>query len=132
MILSVRAIVGIVFISMFMFPTGFAFANRHENICWSNPDPTLCGLLQNPFKVIIAPFDAIAPGYGVLFLWGPIVFGLWFKTKSPAIAAIFGVVLVTVLTDPLNQTAVGIGWILVAFSAGIGFIQIFQRIKQTV
>jgi len=125
-ILAVLVVVSII------SPLGFAYASRADAICWANPDPELCGLLTNPFKAIVAPFDVIAPGYGVLFLWAPIVFGLWFSTKSPAIAAIFGVIVIALLTDPLNSIAVGVGMVLVAVSAGIGFVQIFQRIKQTV
>ena len=109
---------------------------RDEALCWANPDPQLCGLLTHPFSAILAPFDAIAPGYGLLFIWAPLVFGLWFATKSPAIAGIFGVILVGVDVSigdiAINPTAIGMGLMLVAVSAGIGLIQVFQRIKQTV
>jgi hypothetical protein len=116
-----------------------AFANRHEDFCWANPwlDDTSFNecylqLITNPFSAILLPFETIAPGFGSLFLWGPLVFGVWYKTKSPGIAAIFGIVLVSVLQEPLYAKAVGIGLVLVAVAAGIMFIQIFQRIKQTV
>lgn len=112
-----------------------AYANRHEGICFANPDPLFCGILENPFReFIVAPFETIAPGFGQLFIWAPVVFGLWFATKTPAIASIFGLILVSVLTDWSSdeQLAIGVGIVLVAISAGIGLIQIFQRIKQTV
>lgn len=109
----------------------FAYASHHEDICWANPDAELCGLLSSPFSVIIAPFETIAPGYGVLFLWAPVVFGLWFATRSPAIAGIFGVVLVSVV-EGIHPQAVGVGLVLIAVSGGIALIQVFQRIKQTV
>lgn len=114
-----------------IFPFGVANANRHENICLANPDPQLCGLLSNPFSAILDIFDVIVPGFGLLIFWGPIVFGLWFTTKSPAIASIFGLIIISVVT-PLHPQAVGMALILVAVSTGIGLIQVFQRIKQTV
>jgi hypothetical protein len=118
-------------ISILGSSVGIAYASTpDESICWANPDARLCGLLDNPFSVILTPFDVIVPGFGIILLWGPLVFGLWFKTKSPAIAGIFGIILISVLTG-LNPQAVGIGLVLIAVSAGIGLIQIFQRIKQT-
>lgn len=130
---------------VFLFiPTSFAFASTPDQaICWSDPftrdsndiatglSSCYTGFLQKPFSVITAPFDTIAPGYGLLFIWAPIVFALWFKTKSPAIAGIFGVVLVgTGLA--FNAVAVGVGIVMLALSGGISLVQIFQRIKQTV
>lgn len=121
-----------------LFVINPAFADRHENICWSSPFIGESGfnscyenLITNPFSAILAPFDTIAPGFGALFLWGPIVFGLWYKTKSPAIAGIFGIIISSTVIG-LHTVAVGIGLVLIAISAGISMIQIFQRIKQTV
>lgn len=121
-----------------MIPTTPAFANRHQDLCWSNPwvgesgfNDCYTQLITNPFSAILAPFETIAPGFGALFLWGPIVFGLWYKTKSPAIAGIFGIIVASTVTG-LHSSAVGMGLVLIAISAGIMLIQIFQRIKQTV
>jgi hypothetical protein len=136
--LAVKLIILLV-LALAPFIVDNAFASRHEGICWANPGADLCGCMTKPFACMIAPFETIAPGYGLLFIWGPVVFGLWFSTKSPAIAGIFGMIVAAVFTGgvvvgdetiSLNSDAVGMGMILVAVSAGIGLIQIFQRLKQ--
>lgn len=111
-----------------------------EAICWSNPfsdsSQTALGscyknMITSPFSAIMAPFDTIAPGFGLLFIWAPVVFALWFKTKSPAIAGIFGIIIVGTGLS-FHAMAVGMGIVLLAISGGISLVQIFQRIKQTV
>ena len=98
--------------------------------CYNNPDPSLCGFTSNPFSAVLDVFDQVMPNFGVLILWGPIVFGLWYKTQKPEIAGFAGVIIVGTVAG-LHPTAVSIGILLVAFSLGISFIGIFQRIKQT-
>lgn len=134
-------------IIVLLVPVGLSFAATPDQaICWSDTftrdtndqatglNPCYQQLITKPFSVITAPFDVIAPGFGVLFIWAPIVFGLWFKTKSPAIAGIFGIVIVGtgLFTGNTSKTAIGVGITLLAVSTGISLIQIFQRIKQTV
>lgn len=74
-------------------------------------------------------FDQLMPGFGVLLIWGPIVFGLWYSTQQPTIAGFAGVVIVGTVTG-LHPQAVSMGILLLAISLGIAFIQIFQRLKQ--
>ena len=131
----------ILFIIALSIAPAFAQSSRADNICWANPDATLCGCTTKPFSCVIAPFEAIAPGYGLLFIWAPIILGIWFKTGTPIIAAIVGLIVIATFgtgivigddTLTLHPQAVGIGLVLVAVAGGIGLIQIFQRIKQTV
>ena len=100
------------------------------DFCLNDPDPTLCGFTTNPFEAILDYFDQIIPGFGVLILWGPIVFGLWYKTQEPKIAGFAGVIIVATVTG-LHPTAVSLGILLVAASLGIALIGLFIRVKQT-
>lgn len=100
------------------------------DFCLNDPDPTLCGFTTNPFEAILDYFDQIIPGFGVLILWGPIVFGLWYKTQEPKIAGFAGVIIVATVTG-LHPTAVSLGILLVAASLGISLIGLFVRVKQT-
>lgn len=99
--------------------------------CYNDPDNTICGLSDNPFSAIMGIFDVIVPGFGLLLLWGPIVFAFWIKTQEPKIASIVGIIIAVTVTG-LNPQAINMGIVLVAMSAGIGLISIFQRVKQTV
>jgi len=99
--------------------------------CYNDPDPTLCGLTSNPFGSLMGVFDQVMPGFGLLLLWGPIVFGIWWKTQSAGLTGIFGVLIAGTITG-LHPVAVNMGIVLLAISLGIGLIQIFQRVKQTV
>lgn len=101
------------------------------DFCLNKPDPTLCGFTDNPFEAILDVFDQIVPGFGVLLLWGPIVFGLWYKTQKPEVAGFAGIIIVATVTG-LHPVAVSMGILLFATSLGIAFIDIFRRIKQTV
>lgn len=98
--------------------------------CYNNPDPTLCGFTSNPFSATLDYFDQIMPGFGALLLWGPIVFGLWYKTQQPLIAGFAGLILIGTVTG-LHPQGVAIGLLLMAMSLGIAFIDIFRRLKQT-
>jgi len=101
------------------------------NLCLSNPDPDLCGFTTNPFGAIMDVFDQLIPGFGLLLLWGPIVFALWYKTQQPLIAAMFGII-ISVSVTTIHPTAIYMGLTLAAISAGLALIGIFQRVKQTV
>src|SRR3990167_753258 len=101
------------------------------NLCLSSPDPDLCGFTTNPFGTIMEVFDQLIPGFGLLLLWGPIVFALWYKTQQPLIAGIFGIIISVTVTG-LHPTATYMGLTLVAMSAGLALVAIFQRVKQTV
>lgn len=98
--------------------------------CYNNPDPTICGFTSNPFSAAMDYFDQIIPGFGTLLLWGPIIFGLWYKTQQPLIAGFAGLILVGTITG-LHPQGVAIGILLMAMSLGIAFIDIFRRLKQT-
>lgn len=101
-----------------------------NNFCLNNPDPTLCGFTTNPFSAVLDVFDQLMPGFGMLILWGPIVFGLWYKTQKPEIAGFAGIIIVATV-EGLHPTAVSIALLLLAASLGIALIQIFIRVKQT-
>lgn len=98
--------------------------------CYNSPDPTLCGFTSNPFSAAMDYFDQLMPGFGTLLLWGPIVFGLWYKTQQPLIAGFAGLILVGTITT-LHPQGVSIGLLLIGMSLGIAFIDIFRRLKQT-
>ena len=98
--------------------------------CYNNPDVTICGFTSNPFSAAMDYFDQIMPGFGTLLLWGPIIFGLWYKTQQPLIAGFAGLILVGTVTS-LHPQSVAIGLLLMAMSLGIAFIDIFRRLKQT-
>lgn len=98
--------------------------------CYNHPDASLCGFTSNPFSAILDYFDQIVPGFATLLLWGPIIFGLWYKTQKAEIAGFAGIIVVATVTG-LHPQGVAIGMLLVAVSLGISFIGIFQRIKQT-
>lgn len=98
--------------------------------CYNDPDPTICGFTSNPFSAAMDYFDQIMPGFGTLLLWGPIIFGLWYKTQQPLIAGFAGIILVGTVTG-LHPQGVAIGLLLMAMSLGIAFIDIFRRLKQT-
>jgi len=112
------------------FHTALAQSDPPFDSCFNDPDPTICGFTSNPFEAILDVFDQIMPGFGVLLLWGPVIFGLWYKTQKPEIAGFAGVIVVATVTG-LHPAAVSIGILLLAASLGISFIGIFQRIKQT-
>lgn len=76
-------------------------------------------------------FDVIVPGFGTLLLWGPIVFAFWIKTQKAEIAGIVGIIISATVTG-LNPQAINMGIVLMAISAGISIVGIFQRVKQTV
>lgn len=97
--------------------------------CYNDPDPTICGFTTNPFSATMDYFDQIMPGFGTLLLWGPIIFGLWYKTQQPLIAGFAGIILVSTITG-LHPQGVAIGLLLMAMSLGIAFIDIFRRLKQ--
>lgn len=97
--------------------------------CYNNPDQTLCGFTTNPFSAVMDYFDQLMPGFGTLLLWGPIVFGLWYKTQQPLVAGFAGIVIVGTVSG-LHSQSVAMGLLLVAMSMGIAFIDIFRRIKQ--
>ena len=108
----------------------FAYADDPPiDSCYNNPDPTICGFTSNPFEATMDYFDQIMPGFGTLLLWGPIIFGLWYKTQQPLIAGFAGLILVGTITG-LHPQGVAIGLLLMAFSMGIAFIDIFRRLKQ--
>lgn len=98
--------------------------------CYNYPDPTICGFTSNPFEATMDYFDQLMPGFGTLLLWGPIIFGLWYKTQQPLIAGFAGIIIVGTVTS-LHPQGVAIGLLLVAMSLGIAFIDIFRRLKQT-
>lgn len=98
--------------------------------CYNDPDPTICGFTDNPFSATMDYFDQLMPGFGVILLWGPIVFGLWYKTQQPLIAGFAGVLIVGTVSG-LHPQSVGVGMLLIAMSLGIAFIDIFRRLKQT-
>lgn len=97
--------------------------------CYNDPDPSLCGFTDNPFSAVMDYFDQLMPGFGTLLLWGPIVFGLWYKTQQPLVAGFAGIVIVGTVQG-LHDQSVAMGLLLVAMSLGIAFIDIFRRIKQ--
>lgn len=97
--------------------------------CYNDPDPTLCGFTSNPFSAVMDYFDQLMPGFGTLLLWGPIVFGLWYKTQQPLVAGFAGIVIVGTV-EGLHSQSVAMGLLLVAMSLGIAFIDIFRRLKQ--
>lgn len=99
--------------------------------CFNDPDVTVCGLTDAPFSAIMAVFDVIVPGFGLLMLWGPIVFAFWIKTQKAEIAGIVGIIIASTVTG-LHPTALSMGIVLVAISAGLSLVGIFQRVKQTV
>ena len=108
-----------------------AFASEPPiDSCYNDPDPTICGFTSNPFSATMDYFDQIMPGFGTLLLWGPIIFGLWYKTQQPLIAGFAGIILVGTVTS-LHPQGVAIGLLLMAMSLGIAFIDIFRRLKQT-
>ena len=98
--------------------------------CYNNPDPSICGFTSNPFSAILDYFDQLMPGFGLLLLWGPIIFGLWYSTQTPEVAGFAGIIVIAVVTG-LHPQAISIGLLLLAASLAIAFIGIFQRIKQT-
>jgi len=101
------------------------------DLCFNDPGTDLCGLTTNPFGSLLDFFDQLIPGFGSLLLWGPIVFGIWYKTQRPEIAAIVGII-ITVTVTGLHPTAINMGITLAAISGAIGLVGIFQRVKQTV
>ncbi len=123
------------FIAILLTPSLFisaAYAGSPPfDSCYNDPDETLCGLTTNPFGSLMGVFDQVMPGFGLLLLWGPITFGIWWKTQSAGLTGIFGVLLAGTVAG-LHPTAVNMGIVLLSISLGIGLIQIFQRVKQTV
>lgn len=118
--------------SLFLSFGGAAFAGTPPiTTCYNNPDPTVCGLSTNPFSAVMGIFDVIVPGFGTLLLWGPIVFAFWIKTQKAEIAGIVGIIISATVTG-LNPQAINMGIVLMAISAGISIVGIFQRVKQTV
>lgn len=111
--------------------TGFFSTSPPFESCFNRPDVTLCGLTTNPFGSLMEFFDQLIPGFGALLLWGPIVFGIWYKTQRPEIAAIVGIIIAVTVTG-LHPDAINMGLTLAAMSAAIGLVGIFQRVKQTV
>ena len=119
-----------ILVTLGSFNMVYAQSDPPFDSCFNSPDPTICGFTSNPFEAILDVFDQIMPGFGVLLLWGPVIFGLWYKTQKPEIAGFAGVIIVATVTG-LHPAAVSIGILLLAASLGISFIGIFQRIKQT-
>jgi hypothetical protein len=108
---------------------GAAYAGTPPiDTCYTNPDPTVCGLTANPFSSIMGIFDVIIPGFGTLLLWGPIVFAFWIKTQKAEIAGIVGIIISATVTG-LNPQAINMGIVLLAISAGLSLVGIFQRVK---
>lgn len=104
---------------------------RPFDSCWFHPDTlTFCGLKTSPFSAFMSVFDVVVPGFGMLFIWGPIVLGLWYGTKSPMIAGIFGMIISVTVTG-LHPQSVGVGILLFALASALATIEIFQRIKQS-
>ena len=128
--LSRPALCSFILSVLFIFPGGLAFAGTPPiDTCFNNPDPTVCGLTDNPFGAIMDIFDVIVPGFGLLMLWGPIVFAFWIKTQKAEIAGIVGILIASTVTG-LHPVAISMGLTLVVISAGIAVIGIFQRVKQ--
>ncbi len=119
-----------IFTIIAFIPAAYAGSPPFDS-CYNDPDPTLCGLTTDPFGSLMNYFDQFMVGFGLLLLWGPITFGIWWKTQSAGLTGIFGLLLAGTLTG-LHPVAVNMGIVLLAISLGIGLIQIFQRVKQTV
>lgn len=115
---------------LFMFGPVIAYGAPGD-LCHENFSANPCGILDNPLSAILAPFDAVVPGFGVLLLWGPIVFAIWMATKSTAITSVIGI-LIAVSVAGLHPQAVGIGLALVVVSFGIMIFQLFPRIKNPI
>ncbi len=110
--------------------SGAAFAGTPPiETCYNDPDVTICGLTDAPFSAVMGIFDIIIPGFGTLLLWGPIVFAFWIKTQKAEIAGIVGIIIATTVSG-LHPVAINMGIVLMAMSAGIAIIGIFQRVKQ--
>lgn len=118
--------------SLFLSFGGDAFAGTPPiTTCYNDPDPTVCGLTSSPFSAVMGIFDVIVPGFGTLLLWGPVVFAFWIKTQKAEIAGIVGIIIAATVTG-LNPQAINMGMVLMAISAGLSLVGIFQRVKQTV
>lgn len=125
-------VIASIFLGLVMSFGGAAYGGAPPiDTCYNDPDPTVCGLTTSPFSAIMDVFDVIIPGFGLLILWGPIVFAFWIKTQKAEIAGIVGVIVASTVTG-LNPTAVSMGIVLIAVSAGLALVGIFQRVKQTV
>jgi len=109
---------------------GLAYADPGD-LCHERFSNNPCNILDNPFSAMMNPFDAVIPGFGVLLLWGPIVFAIWMSTKSLAITGVVGF-LVSVTVSGLHEQAVGLGLMLMAVSFGIMIFQLFPRVKQSI
>jgi len=109
---------------------GLAYADPGD-LCHETFSNNPCGILDSPFDAMMNPFDAVIPGFGVILLWGPIVFAIWLSTKSTAITGVIGV-LISVTVTGLHPQAVGLGLMLMVVSFAIMIFQLFPRVKQAV
>jgi len=101
------------------------------DLCHEQFSNNPCGFLDNPMGAIMVPFDAVIPGFGVLMLYGPIVFAIWMTTKSTAITGVVGI-LIAVTVAGIHPQAIGLGLMLVAVSFGIMIFQLFIQVKNPI
>lgn len=107
------------------------------SLCFESYSGNLCGLLSGNFTQVTSsfrePLETLLPGFSLVILWGGLMGIVWFKTENIMIMSIVGIAVAATITiggsTGISQTAVQIGWLLVAVSFGV---LIFQMLRQRI
>jgi len=113
---------------LLFLPVQLAFAVPGDQ-CFEVPDGTWCGLYDDPWGAMLAPFDAILTvdgvSYTLMVMYGIILGVLWLKTNNMMLIGIVGVLIASLATG-INPEALAIGALLFAISIGIVLYQLIQ------
>ena len=106
-------------------PTGQTYDNMTK-LCITCWEEGTCNFTDDPFGVMMMPFERVFGGLTIIIMWGLLVSILWLRTQNPMLIGVVGIAMtagyMTVTPDvPSNEFdgARLIGGALFAVSVGI-------------
>ncbi len=100
-----------------------------DNTCYLD---ATCDIANQPFESFLAPvshafttsINGVTLDFSIFVIWGIVLGIIWFRTHSTSITGIIGIFLVIILQQVLPETAVNIGYLLLAISIGVMLYQL--------
>ena len=113
-------------------PTGQTYDNMTK-LCITCWEEGTCNFTDDPFGVMMMPFERVFGGLTIIIMWGLLVSILWLRTQNPMLIGVVGIAMtagyMTVTPDvPSNEFdgARLIGGALFAISLGISIYHLIN------
>jgi len=107
------------------------YAQEEEDVtCYLD---STCDISANPISVFFKPLshaftvdiEGVEIDLSILAVWGTVLFIIWLRSHNMMLVGIVGIFLTIALQTQLPESALNVGYVLLAFSIGVVLFKLF-------